>query len=133
MNTDAIVLNGPRALCLGDLPLVPPGADDLVVDIAHSGISTGTEKLFWSGDMPPFPGMGFPLVPGYEAAGEVVEAGAATGFRPGDTVFFEPDEKHWHGASPHAAMTHIALQEELDGSAVTWMEHVTDAEYAAQT
>jgi bacteriochlorophyllide a dehydrogenase len=97
VNTDAIVLNGPRDLCLGDLPLVPPGADDLVVDIAHSGISTGTEKLFWSGDMPPFPGMGFPLVPGYEAAGEVVEAGAATGFRPGDTVFV-PGASCYEGA-----------------------------------
>ena len=53
--------------------------------------------------------------------------------RPGDTVYFEPDEKHWHGAAPDVAMTHIALQEELDGSAVTWMEHVTDAEYTSQT
>lgn len=53
--------------------------------------------------------------------------------RPGDTVYFEPDEKHWHGAAPDVAMTHIALQEELDGSAVTWMEHVTDAQYSAQT
>jgi 3-hydroxyethyl bacteriochlorophyllide a dehydrogenase len=57
------------------------------VDIAHSGISTGTEKLFWTGRMPPFPGMGYPLVPGYEAAGEVVEAGPETGFRPGEHVF----------------------------------------------
>jgi 3-hydroxyethyl bacteriochlorophyllide a dehydrogenase len=59
----------------------------MVVDIRYSGISTGTEKLFWSGQMPPFPGMGYPLVPGYEAAGEVVEAGSGTGFRPGDMVF----------------------------------------------
>ena len=51
--------------------------------------------------------------------------------RPGDTIFFEPNEKHWHGASPEVAMTHIALQEELDGSAVTWMEHVTDAQYGS--
>lgn len=58
-----------------------------MVDVAHSGISTGTEKLFWSGQMPPFPGMGYPLVPGYEAAGEVVEAGAGTGYKPGDHVF----------------------------------------------
>jgi bacteriochlorophyllide a dehydrogenase len=58
-----------------------------VVEVRHSGISTGTEKLFWSGTMPPFPGMGYPLVPGYEAAGEVVEAGADTGFRVGETVF----------------------------------------------
>ena len=50
--------------------------------------------------------------------------------RPGDTIYFEPDEKHWHGAAPDVAMTHIALQEELDGSTVTWMEHVTDAQYA---
>jgi 3-hydroxyethyl bacteriochlorophyllide a dehydrogenase len=59
----------------------------MVVDIRYSGISTGTEKLFWSGQMPPFPGMGYPLVPGYEAAGEVVEAGSGTGLSPGDIVF----------------------------------------------
>jgi 3-hydroxyethyl bacteriochlorophyllide a dehydrogenase len=58
-----------------------------VVDVRHSGISTGTEKLFWTGDMPPFPGMGYPLVPGYEAAGEVVEAAPQTGYKPGDYVF----------------------------------------------
>jgi bacteriochlorophyllide a dehydrogenase len=69
------------------LGLVAPGEDDLVVEVRHSGISTGTEKLFWSGTMPPFPGMGYPLVPGYEAAGEVVEAGANTGFRVGEAVF----------------------------------------------
>lgn len=57
------------------------------MDIAHSGISTGTEKLFWTGDMPPFPGMGYPLIPGYEASGEVVEAGSNTGYKPGDHVF----------------------------------------------
>ena len=54
------------------------------------------------------------------------EGGPVEQIRPGDTVFFEPNEKHWHGAAPDVAMTHIALQEELDGSAVTWMEHVTD-------
>ena len=52
----------------------------------HSGISTGTEKLFWSGEMPPFPGMGYPLVPGYEAAGEVVEAGAGYRLQASATV-----------------------------------------------
>ncbi|MGX0976694.1 3-hydroxyethyl bacteriochlorophyllide a dehydrogenase [Roseovarius sp. MBR-51] len=67
--------------------LKAPGAGDLVVDVTHSGISTGTEKLFWSGQMPPFPGMGYPLVPGYEAAGEVVEAAPGTGYKPGDHVF----------------------------------------------
>lgn len=67
--------------------LVEPTHGDLVVEISHSGISTGTEKLFWTGTMPMFPGMGYPLVPGYEAAGEVIEAGPETGYRPGDRVF----------------------------------------------
>ena len=59
------------------------------------------------------------------------EGGPIETIRPGDTIFFEPNEKHWHGASPEIAMTHIALQEELDGSAVTWVEHVTDAQYGS--
>lgn len=87
MDTRAVFLNGPQDLHIDTLALKAPGAGDLVVDVSYSGISTGTEKLFWSGQMPPFPGMGYPLVPGYEAAGEVVEAGSGTGFRPGDTVF----------------------------------------------
>ena len=87
METRAVLLNGPEDLQLDTLALKAPGADDLIVEISHSGISTGTEKLFWSGKMPPFPGMGYPLVPGYESAGEVVEAGANTGFKVGDTVF----------------------------------------------
>ncbi|WP_375259613.1 chlorophyll synthesis pathway protein BchC [Citreimonas sp.] len=87
MHTDAVLLSGPRTLALSSLALTDPGPSDLVVAIRHSGISTGTEKLFWSGTMPPFPGMGYPLVPGYEAAGEVVEVGRDTGFRVGEHVF----------------------------------------------
>ena len=87
METRAVFLNGPEDLHLDTLALKAPGAGDIVVEIAHSGISTGTEKLFWNGTMPPFPGMGYPLVPGYEAAGEVVEAAPGTGFKPGDHVF----------------------------------------------
>ena len=49
--------------------------------------------------------------------------------RPGDVIWFPPGEKHWHGATPTTAMTHIAIQERLNGSAVEWMEHVTDAQY----
>ena len=49
--------------------------------------------------------------------------------RPGDTVWFAPGEKHWHGAAPANAMTHLAMQEALDGSAVTWLEHVSDDDY----
>jgi quercetin dioxygenase-like cupin family protein len=51
--------------------------------------------------------------------------------RAGDTVWIAPGEKPWHGASPKAAMVHIAMQEALDGNHVTWLEHVTDAQYGA--
>lgn len=87
MNSTAVILEGPRKLSLAEVPLIDPSAGDLVVEIKHSGISTGTEKLFYTGEMPPFPGMGYPLVPGYEAAGEVVEAAPASGFKVGDHVF----------------------------------------------
>ena len=49
--------------------------------------------------------------------------------RPGDVVWFPPGEKHWHGAAPTTAMTHIAIQEALDGKVVEWMEHVSDEQY----
>ena len=87
MQTNAVVLNAPKTLSLETVELTKPGAEDLVVEIAHSGISTGTEKLFWSGDMPPFPGVGYPLIPGYEASGEVVEAGPNSRYKVGDHVF----------------------------------------------
>lgn len=57
------------------------------------------------------------------------EGGPVEEIRPGDVVWFPAGEKHWHGAAPHVAMTHIAIQEVVDGSAVSWLEHVTDAEY----
>jgi len=49
--------------------------------------------------------------------------------RPGDVVWFPPGEKHWHGAGPTTAMTHIAIQEAVDGKVVDWLEHVTDEQY----
>jgi quercetin dioxygenase-like cupin family protein len=57
------------------------------------------------------------------------EGGPVEEIRPGDVVWFAPGEKHWHGATPTTAMTHIAIQERLGGSPVTWMEHVTDEQY----
>ncbi|EJC79596.1 hypothetical protein Rleg4DRAFT_1192 [Rhizobium leguminosarum bv. trifolii WSM2297] len=57
------------------------------------------------------------------------EGGSIEEIRAGDVVWFAPGERHWHGASPTTAMTHIAIQEQLDGKVVTWMEHVTDNEY----
>jgi quercetin dioxygenase-like cupin family protein len=57
------------------------------------------------------------------------EGGPIEEIRPGDVVWFAPGEKHWHGASPSIAMTHIAIQEKLDGKVVDWMEQVTDDQY----
>jgi len=59
------------------------------------------------------------------------EGGPVEEIRAGDVVQFEPGEKHWHGATATTAMVHIAIQEALDGKAVDWMEHVTDAQYGA--
>lgn len=57
------------------------------------------------------------------------DGGPIEQIRPGDVVWFAPGEKHWHGASPTTALTHIAIQESLDGKAVDWLEHVTDEQY----
>jgi 3-hydroxyethyl bacteriochlorophyllide a dehydrogenase len=86
-STTAVVFEQPGQLRLDRLDLTPPGAEDLVVDVEWSGISTGTERLLWTGRMPSFPGMGYPLVPGYESVGRVVEAGEDSGFGIGERVF----------------------------------------------
>ncbi|MBX3143322.1 MAG: cupin domain-containing protein [Trueperaceae bacterium] len=59
------------------------------------------------------------------------EGGPVEEVRLGDVVWFEPGERHWHGAAPHVAMTHIAIHEVQDGKAVDWLEQVGDAEYGA--
>jgi bacteriochlorophyllide a dehydrogenase len=87
MDTTAVVLEAPERLALCRLDLASPGDEDVVVDIEWSGISTGTERLLWSGRMPHFPGMGYPLVPGYESVGRVAEVGARSGGRVGERVF----------------------------------------------
>ena len=58
------------------------------------------------------------------------EGSAIEEIHPGDVVWFEPNEKHWHGASPTKAMSHIAIQEEVNGEVVTWLEKVSEREYA---
>ena len=60
------------------------------------------------------------------------EGGPIEEIRPGDVVWFPPGEKHWHGATATTAMTHIAIQEALDGKAVDWLEHVSDEQYGAR-
>ncbi len=57
------------------------------------------------------------------------ESGPVEEISPGDVVWFAPNEKHWHGATPTTAMTHIAIQEALNGKVVEWMEHVSDEQY----
>jgi 3-hydroxyethyl bacteriochlorophyllide a dehydrogenase len=83
----AVILEQPRHIALQRLAIAAPEDSDVVVEIAFSGISTGTERLLWTGAMPTFPGMGYPLVPGYESVGRVVEAGTASGRSVGDWVF----------------------------------------------
>ncbi|MEM8730273.1 MAG: chlorophyll synthesis pathway protein BchC [Pseudomonadota bacterium] len=87
METHAVVLQDPMGISLQSVPLIPANTSDAIVQVRHSGISTGTEKLLWSGQMPPFPGMGYPLIPGYEAMGEVVEVASNSNLRAGDEVF----------------------------------------------
>ena len=87
MESVAVMMEGPGSVALRTLALTPMTAADLVVEIAWSGISSGTEKLLWSGRMPSFPGMGYPLVPGYESVGRVVDAGAEARGRIGEWVF----------------------------------------------
>jgi len=125
VQSTAVVMSGPRDIALRDVALIAPTAADVVVKVTHSGISSGTEKLFWSGTMPPFPGMGYPLVPGYEAAGEVIEAGAESGLRVGDTVFvpgancYQPGEagpvRGLFGAASQYLVTAGARTARLDG------------------
>lgn len=85
--TQAIVFEQPRQLSLRTVELTVPGAADIRVRTRFSGISTGTERLLYEGRMPHFPGLAYPLVPGYETVGEVVWAGADSGVEPGTAVF----------------------------------------------
>ncbi|MGI3902613.1 MAG: chlorophyll synthesis pathway protein BchC [Janthinobacterium lividum] len=87
MQTQAMLLDRPGSLSIGSVDLIPPTGGDVVVDIDLSGISTGTERLLWAGEMPPFPGLGYPLVPGYEAVGRVVESHGEAAHPVGTRVF----------------------------------------------
>ncbi len=87
MDTMAVVVEEPGKVALRRLATVPAAATDLIVQVEWSGISTGTEKLMFDGRMPAFPGMGYPLVPGYEAVGRVIDAGADVRSRIGERVF----------------------------------------------
>ena len=83
----AVVFEAPERSQFRRLALTPSGDEDVVVDIDFSGISTGTERMLWCGTMPSFPGMGYPLVPGYESVGRVISAGPQSQRRAGQLVF----------------------------------------------
>ncbi len=87
MDAIAVILDAPESLALRTLALTPMTDGDVCVEVDWSGISSGTEKLLWTGRMPSFPGMGYPLVPGYESVGRIVDAGADARDRIGEWVF----------------------------------------------
>jgi 3-hydroxyethyl bacteriochlorophyllide a dehydrogenase len=87
MKTVAVVVERPEHLALRTLDIAEPGDDDVLIEVEWSGISTGTERLLWSGRMPTFPGMGYPLVPGYETVGKIVGSGARHRLSEGTRVF----------------------------------------------
>lgn len=88
MKAKAIVFESPKSLRIRELDLATMGPSDIEVAVSFSGISTGTERLLWEGTMPPFPGLSYPLVPGYETVGTVANLGAeVSGLRVGDHVF----------------------------------------------
>jgi bacteriochlorophyllide a dehydrogenase len=98
MKSLAVIIEAPERLSLRPLALQPIGEDDVLVEIAWSGVSAGTEKLLWTGAMPSFPGMGYPLVPGYESVGRITEAGADARSRVGEWVF-APGSRCFEGAN----------------------------------
>jgi 3-hydroxyethyl bacteriochlorophyllide a dehydrogenase len=87
MHAHAVVFKNPQQLALEQLSLPDVGEEDVQIAVEYSGISTGTERLLWDGSMPPFPGMGYPLVPGYETVGRVTQAGAKAKLELGQRVF----------------------------------------------
>lgn len=96
LRASAVLFDGTCSATVGSLALTAPQGGDVIVDVLWSGISAGTERLMWSGEMPPFPGMGYPLVPGYEAVGRIVRSDGAPQ-RVGELVFV-PGARCFEGA-----------------------------------
>lgn len=87
MHSLAVVFDEPERLTLRSLPLDAPGDADVMIDVHFTGISTGTERLLFTGTMPPHPGLGYPLVPGYETVGTIIHAGPLSQRSVGEEVF----------------------------------------------
>jgi 3-hydroxyethyl bacteriochlorophyllide a dehydrogenase len=127
MKAQAIVFQQPRQLSLQTLNLPEPGPGQIEVEVEYSGISTGTERLLWDGSMPAFPGMGYPLVPGYETVGRVMRGGNDTTIQPGQRVFvpgaqcFEGVRSLFGGAASRLVVPEsrtVTIQETLGEQAV---------------
>ena len=127
MKAQAIVFQQPQQLALRTLDLPDPGPGQIEVEVEYSGISTGTERLLWDGSMPAFPGMGYPLVPGYETVGRVRRVGDDTTFQPGQRVFvpgaqcFEGVRSLFGGAASRLVVPEsrtVAVRDDLGDQAV---------------
>ena len=126
MRASAIVFQSPRQLSVRSLDLRSMADGDVEVDVEYSGISTGTERMLWDGSMPPFPGMGYPLVPGYETVGRVVRTQGPCGkgaqeLKAGDRVFvpgsysFEGVHNLFGGAGSRLVVPHDRAVKLMDG------------------
>ena len=99
------------------VPFAPGGTTDIVARVLAEKIG---------------PALGQTLIVTEGVGWTQIEGGPKLEFHAGDVLWCPPEHKHWHGATPHEAMTHIAIQESHNGSPVTWMEHVTDEQYLAE-
>ena len=111
LHSTAVLMESPKELRLKRILLDEPADSDVVVQIEWSGISTGTEKLLWNGTMPDFPGMGYPLVPGYESVGRVTQVGKSSHLSLNQRVFvpgakcFGDVKGLFGGASSHVVVS----------------------------
>lgn len=118
---------GPAAWFTGRVrvdPLFNPAAPDRVQG-AHVTFEPGARTAWHTHPL------GQTLIVSFGRGRVQREGGPVEEIHPGDVVWFAPNERHWHGAAPDTAMSHFAIQEVQGGEVVTWMEHVTDADYGA--
>ena len=111
----AVVFERPGEMTIRPVELPEPHSTDCVVEVQWTGISTGTERLLWDGRMPPFPGLAYPLVPGYESVGSVLSTGKRTNFEVGQRVFVPGSRgfKDVHGLFGGAARSLVVPAERL--------------------
>ena len=113
MDAQAVVFQTPKQLSLQSLALPALSPGEVLVEVNYSGISTGTERLLWDGSMPAFPGMGYPLVPGYETVGRVVQTAPDSTLAEGQMVFV-PGAQCFSGVKSlfGASASHLVVKQE---------------------